>query len=643
MQFFRNLAGNIFFKIILGFVALSFVLFGISGFILGSPNSWIAKVGNTTISSSGFNAALRNDRELVLASNKSAEAAQYVESQSFKSDVLGRMVNKIMIEKLSEDFGISASKKVILSAIAKDPSFKNESGKFDHKKFEAFLANNGLNEERYVNEISNDVTSVMILQTLALSAPVNDFEIQMAESFKQEKRVADVITISEKNATNLPKPNIEEIEKFYGENKQGYTVSEMRKVSYIHFSAKDFAKDLEVSDQELRAEYEKNKSQMMQPESRNFYHLVFAKEDEAKKFLSEFEKAEKSDKSNSKEVFAKLAKSQKNKDLKAITLNKMTQKDLLPQLADVAFKLEKNAVSQATESPLGFHVFLLIDAKKAEPLSFEQAKTSLKKNMMANRDEKVLQEKISAIDDLLLTSNSLSEVAKKFNLKVSSSENFNVSGQNEKGAQIPENSSLEHFAQNAFALKDNQTSKIFYAKNSSGFYALKVEKILPARERKLAEVESQIIADLQKVKKTQSLRELANKIASEVKKNPESAAQIAEKYHVSFDKNREFARYVLVNVQGRQMAYQSKFLEELFSLQSGETTSAQNIQSDKEFSIGILRNVKKADINPAAVTAKRTQASEDLRNELMSEYNSYLMKLYPVKVNEKLFVKKEEK
>ena len=67
MELFRRLTGNLFFKIILGLVALSFVFFGVSGFILGNPNSWVAKIGNSQISLKKFNKALKSDRELVLA------------------------------------------------------------------------------------------------------------------------------------------------------------------------------------------------------------------------------------------------------------------------------------------------------------------------------------------------------------------------------------------------------------------------------------------------------------------------------------------------------------------------------------------------------------------------------------------------
>ncbi|OFW80650.1 MAG: hypothetical protein A2887_00625 [Alphaproteobacteria bacterium RIFCSPLOWO2_01_FULL_40_26] len=631
MQLFRKLAGNILFKIILAFVAVSFVLFGVSDFILGSPNSWVAKIGDTTISYNAFNKAVKSDRDIIASSAKSEEAMKYLESERFKSEVLGRLVNKIMIEKITDDLGIVSDRKIILENIAKDQSFKNEAGKFDHARFKDFLKKNGINEERYVSEIATETSAQMTLQSLAMAAPMNNSSILAAENFKQEKRIADIITISQKNIRQPAQPNQEELEKFFAENRQQYALPEMRKISYLHFSKKDFSKDFQISNQEILAEYEKNKDQFVSPESRNFYHLLFEKENEAKEFLNKFDTSA----SKSKSEFAQLAKELQKKNLKEIELTKITQKDLIPQLADQVFQLAINENSEVLQSPLGFHIFFLTEIKPSHPLPFAEVKDAIKQQLAQNRDDKVLQEKISAIDDALLTSNSLSEVAKKFNLKTPQSVTIDLGGEQN---QIK---SFDNFAQNAFALQTNQTSKIFYAKNSDGFYALKVDEIFPAHERNLDEVKTQLVQNFIQNKKMEAVAELAKKVGDEIKQNPDSAAQIAAKYRLLFEKNHEFPRQFYVAFQGRQLAFQSKLLQNLFNLKIGQTTSALS-EKDGEFKIGILRQIKETNVNSSQFAEAQKQAEENFKNEVMQEYNSYLLKKFPVKVNEKIIGKKDE-
>jgi peptidyl-prolyl cis-trans isomerase D len=631
MNLFRKLAGNIFFKIILAFVALTFVLFGVSGFILGSPNSWVAKVGSTTIGYSNFNKALKSDREMILASNKSEEAMKYIDSDQFKSDVLGRIVNKVMVEKLHDEYGVEASKKLILESVAQNPSFKKD-GKFSHELFETFLKKNGINEEKYVNAISSEVVATAIIQTMSMVSPLNVKEVVATENFKKEKRFADVITISIKDIKSAPQPTDEEVANFFAENQKNYTAPEMRKVSYLTFSKKDFANNLNLTEAEILAEYEKNKEQLKKPESRSFYHILFDKEEAAKAFISSLG----NDKAKLQDEFLSFAKDKQKKDKKAITIN-VTKKDLIPELAAATFSLKVGEHSNVLKSPLGFHVFLLVNIKEAAPTPFAEAKEVIKKELLQGREEKVLQAKTVEIDDVILSSNSLEKTAKTFNLKVSNSIEI---AQNSTGAEIKEIAALDNFSQNAFTLKKDQISKIFYSPNSGLFYAIKIEEIKSAHNYELKEVKEKVIADLLKSNRLKMVQDLAASVATEVRATPDNIAQIAAKHNLRLEKNREFPRVYYVDYQGQKIPYQNKFLDELFALKLNEATSV-TPAGEQEFVIGVLRSIKTIFASAAEIeTAKKTEV-ESFRNEVLQEFNTYLLKKHPVKVNEKLLGKKE--
>jgi hypothetical protein len=61
-----------------------------------------------------------------------------------------------------------------------------------------------------------------------------------------------------------------------------------------------------------------------------------------------------------------------------------------------------------------------------------------------------------------------------------------------------------------------------------------------------------------------------------------------------------------------------------------------------EIMIGILREIKKPTTDSNQLTTVKQKAAEDFRSELLQEFNTYLLKENPVKVNEKLLGKKEE-
>jgi len=124
----------------------------------------------------------------------------------------------------------------------------------------------------------------------------------------------------------------------------------------------------------------------------------------------------------------------------------------MPELANVIFKLAVNERSDSVKSPLGFHVFLLNEIIKSQPIALAEVKDMIKTQLLQGRQDKVLQAKVSEIDDAILASNSLSEASQKFSLKINSNPVLiNQTGKDNKGVEVSEIKSLEGFAANAFA------------------------------------------------------------------------------------------------------------------------------------------------------------------------------------------------
>lgn len=628
MEIFRKLANNFFFKIILGFVALSFVMFGISGFILGNPNSWVAKVGGKTISLNNFNRALNSDKKIISASTNSQEATQYLESQQFKSDVLSRLVNAMMIENLQQDFKVFANKKAIYKSIARDVNFKDENGKFSQVKFENFLRNNGLNEERYISEIENEIISTMILQTLATNVIINYQEVIMRENFRNEKRFVNLVTINKKSVKNVS-ANQQELKEFFAENKFQYKTKELRKVNYLLFSKENFSKDLKITDEKIYQYYQENKDDFTGEEKRNFYHIIFKEEQEAQDFSNKIKAKNKQER---KAEFLKLAQ----KDLKKISMNSVNKRDLFATIANDAFALELNEVSAPIQSPLGFHIFLVNEIKAAKLLPFSEVKSAIKTKITNGFEDKIMQEKITKIDEEILATNSLEKVAQKFNLGKVKSITIDENSHDINDNQIKELEDFIGFNNSAFSMKEGQISKIFYAKNSKGFYILQLEKIYPSRQLELAEINTKVKEDLIKEKSLKTLKNLANKVSEEVTNNPENIEKIAQKFGLTFEKMREISRISYLNLQGRKIPFQSALSKAVFDLKINEASKLIT-QNEDEYTIAVLKEIKKNNANTNQISEAQNSAVTEFRNEIMNNYNDYLLKKYPVKVNEKIF------
>ena len=117
-------------------------------------------------------------------------------------------------------------------------------------------------------------------------------------------------------------------------------------------------------------------------------------------------------------------------------------------------------------------------------------------------------------------------------------------------------------------------------------------------------------------------------------------AQIAAKYKVKLEKNREYPRTIFLNIQGRQIAYPNKFLDELFALKLNQVTSP-SFGGEQEFTVGILRSIKQPTITSAKFEQARQKAGETFKTDVLQEYNFFLLEKNPVKVNEKVLKRQQ--
>ena len=641
MEKFRRLAKNIFFKIVLAIVGLSFVLFGISGFITGMPNSWVLKIGNEKFSANAFEKALEVDRKVIRSVKGSTpEIEEYLYSEKFKSDLSNRLVRKILIQKISNEIGAFGSKKLILKTVAEDTNFQDKDGRFDHEKFSNFLKNNGLDEERYIHEVSNEVSAEMIIQTLSMASPVNFKSAIEIEEFNQEKRIVDVIKVSKDNVRGIVAPTDEEITKFHAENKALYKTKELRKASYFEVDPKVFENSLVATPEEVEKYYNDNQALFSVEENKDFYHMIFEKKEQAQEFYQKIISVLDATKSNTKEQFAKIAKDLHKKTVKDISVEKVTKNALPPEIAKAISDLKLNQLSEIVESKLGFHVFLLNNINESKQIPFAEVKNKINEKLIAEKKDKLLQDSITKINDSLMTSKSLAEVATKFNLKiVAISTPFNVEGRGENNTEIAEAKLLNDLVKNAFALKQNQPSKIFSNEKNGKYYALEIEKIIESRDPELAEIKSKIIADIIDQKNQSELGKLAQQIQKEITENPSQALSIAGRYGLSVERSKTFPRVFYIDLGSSKMPYKNQFLEDLFVTKVGEATKAISV-SQGEYLIGVVRQNQKTKFNAEEVQQVKKKAVELLANDIMFEYNQYLQEKYPIEINEKFFGKK---
>lgn len=621
MKNFKNLLNGIIFKIFIAFLIISFAFFGVSSFLLGSSTSWVAKVDGKKIPYNTLKKSMENDRSILLRSNPNNQRAiDYVNSVQFSVDVLRKLINQEITSRISDKYGINGDKKLILESVAKDPTFIKD-GKFDRQYFRYFLSQNGFDEQSYIKLIQDEIVNAMVVNSISLTSPVDSEISKKVADLKKEQRIADIVIVSKNNILNkISKPQDEELQALYQENKDNFIIPQTRKTSYLTFSKNQILGKITIEETEIEEYYKSNKNLYSQEEKRDFYHILFKDEKSAEKFLKSLENSK-----NKIQKFIQLAKEEK-KDLNAIKFNNVSKKDMLKNLSDEAFSLKQNENSQVIKSDLGYHIFLAKEVKKNQYIPYQEVKNDIKKQLLAKKTEQILENKISSIEGFLLSSNSLVETAKKFNLGIVKNLSF-----------IDENykNHLENYTQNAFKLKENQTSSIFISNDK--FYAIQVDKINESRSKEFKEVKNEIVKIYNQKQISLKLKELTQKVADEIHQNPGKAIEIALKNGLKFQAEKKFTHSNLVELQGKKIPFSTKFQEELFEIDLNQATSFHNVENG-EFQIAVLRKIISNQATEKEIMDYKKQLATIYQNEFIEEFNNYLQNEFKIEVN-KSFLK----
>jgi parvulin-like peptidyl-prolyl isomerase len=137
--------------------------------------------------------------------------------------------------------------------------------------------------------------------------------------------------------------------------------------------------DVTVTDKEVRANYEENKDQYGEPESRKVRHILVDKQERADDLYAQLQ---------SGASFATLAKKFSKDPGSAAQGGELTvaKGATVPEFDELAFELDKNELAKPVKTQFGWHIIqALSDVKPAKVQPFAQVKEQIKQQLLQTK------------------------------------------------------------------------------------------------------------------------------------------------------------------------------------------------------------------------------------------------------------------
>ncbi|MBR7889193.1 SurA N-terminal domain-containing protein [Marinomonas sp. A79] len=457
LQDIRDKSQGIVVKIIVGFIVVTFALFGVDALVQSfSSSDTVAEVDGVEISRTQMLQGAETQRRQLISMMGGQINPALLEDNLLQRRALDELVQRIVLENQSEKLGLGVSDDQVNAYLLQAEQFQTD-GQFDQNKYLNFINSLGFTPLAFQQRIKQDVLIQQPRNAIAGSEFVLPYEVEAVSKLQSQERSFDYVSFSLADEAENISVTDDELKAYYDANKDSFKTPEQVKVDYVLISSEDFYNKVSVTDEELQQAYQASISDLAQ-EERSASHILFETSDrtdaEAQSLLDEVQA-----KLDAGESFAELA-AQYSDDIGSKddggNLGYVEAGMIDTAFDDALFSMVKGDV-RSVKTQFGYHLIQLNDITSAELPSFASLEDELKQGLMQDKARDALLTAHEDITDLAYASDKLDILAKEYGVDVKQSGYFGRDGGID---DVTSNASVIAAAFDVAVLEDNQNSDL---------------------------------------------------------------------------------------------------------------------------------------------------------------------------------------
>ncbi len=513
---------------------------------------------------------------------------------------VARLVALRAISAEAAQRGVVVTDEALRQTILAAPGFQGPDGRFSRLQFESFLRNNGLTERRFLDLLRGDLARQQLVGSVRAGAAAPQVLARAVHAFHAEQRVADLVELPLMAAPAPPEPTEAQLARFHENNPDQFSAPEFRQFDLVLLSTEDVAREIRLSDRELREAYEERRAEFATPERRRIAQAAVP-DREAAHAIAEAWRAGAD--------FAAIATQAQAAGGSALELGLIDRSGLpLPELAEPAFAAPAGTVTDPVQSPFGWHVLHVAAIEPAREPSFEAAKDELARIVALERAADQIYARANRIEDSIAEGIPLTEVARRHELRLIQA-TMDAEGRGPDGNRIELGPEAGEIIPAVFEARIGETSRL--SETSGGvFYAVRVGSVTPPALRPLAEVEREVRAAWERAERRRAMEEQAAALLAETRAG-RPLDEVARAAGWSPRRSEPFTRDV------RGGAFPPQLAAALFALKRGEATM---IETGSGFVVAAVAEIIPGAAEIPAIAARQQELAEALAGDLEAQF-----------------------
>lgn len=251
-----NWLGRVVLIVIMGFLIVSFAIWGIGDIFRGGVNRTVATAGSTKISAEDFRSSFNNELRRIQQQTRRPVTNDEARSFGLDKQLINRMIDEAALNDKAQSLGLAADQATVLRSITEAPEFK-VGGIFDRSRLADALQQAGLSEQAFLRQQGDLVLRLQLLNGLVGGMPAPESFGRAIHQYRDEERNLDVVVVPVGKVAAPADPDEAALSAFYEERKSEFRTVETRRATLIRVTPADYAADLTVTEADQRAFYDR--------------------------------------------------------------------------------------------------------------------------------------------------------------------------------------------------------------------------------------------------------------------------------------------------------------------------------------------------------------------------------------------------
>lgn len=604
---FRSFAKSPFAVLLFGLLIVSFAIFGISDVFKGPRGSGVIDAGSREMSAQDFKARFDNYRKEVERRNGEPLTPDQAVERGIDRQIVQELALQESIAAAIAKMGVVPSDKLIAKIVHEQMSqlppgqrpFDAITGKFDPKLYAALLAQNNLTPQSYEASLRDEIAQTHFFSAVAAGLKVPRVYAALEAAYGLENRDVAAFAINPASVEKPAPPTDAQLTAFMKENADRLTRPETRVLSIMRVSAAALEPTITPDPAEVQKAFNFRKDSLAKPETRSLIQIVAPDAKAAAAISQRLAKGEDP---------ATVAKAYGKSPVALIDKPKSALPDR--KVADAAFSLAAGQVSGPIAGELGVSVIKVTKVTPGVTATLDSVRPQIEAEVRAQAAQSKAYDQTQAYQDARDAGADLVAAASKAGAMVVTTAPVTAQGADQMGQPVA--GLTPDIVKTAFSLPQGGESELVEA-GKGEYYAVKVEKVVPAAMPPLAEIKPQLTAVWLGQEMGKRLKAKADELAARVKKG-ESLEAVAASAQSKVQRVTGLSR----QTAQQHMGLGREFLGAAFSAKPNEVFTARAGQQGEAFVVAKLEAVRPA---PAADVARiavltQSQAASGLMRDL---------------------------